>query len=83
MIVFATPAGLRASYFDNEGHAINYAMTATADGVEMLSDDVPNQPRFKLTIPRTEPTSSPSTSRSRCRASPELKHYTGATVHRK
>jgi hypothetical protein len=48
MIVFASPAGLRASYWDNEGHAIEYAVTASRDHIELLSDEVPHQPRFKL-----------------------------------
>jgi len=81
MVVFATPAGLRASYFDNEGHAIQYAVAVTAQRVALASDDVAGQPRFQLTydvhgadelvvdfaiaMPGAEP-----------------RHYTGATVHR-
>ncbi|HEY1551485.1 MAG TPA: hypothetical protein VGG28_26835 [Kofleriaceae bacterium] len=81
MIVFATPAGLRASYWDNEGHVINYAVAITGDRVEMLSDDVANQPRFKLTndVHGDDDTidffmKPPGAA--------EFQHYVGGTVHR-
>jgi hypothetical protein len=42
---------LKAIYFDNEGHVINYAVTAPSgkDSVELLSDASPSGPRFRLT----------------------------------
>jgi hypothetical protein len=52
MIVFAVPGALRASYFDSEGHVIQYTVTATADRVELLSDEAPGQPRFRLRYDR-------------------------------
>jgi len=48
MVVFPTPAGLRAAYFDNEGHIIQYAVTTSAQRIELISDAVPGQPRFRL-----------------------------------
>jgi hypothetical protein len=51
MMIYGTPAGLRATYADMEGHAINYAVTATADPKRavFLSDEIPGAPRFRLT----------------------------------
>jgi hypothetical protein len=48
MIVYATPAGLRAHYFDNEGHVIDYSISASADAIELVSDEHPGAPRFRL-----------------------------------
>lgn len=82
MIVFAAPSGLRASYFDNEGHIIQYAITATADRIELVSDAVPQQPRFRL---RYELHGSDELAIDFAIAmpgSPEFRHYTGGTVHR-
>jgi hypothetical protein len=49
-VVFSSPAGLRASYFDNEGHHIQYRVDVTADRntVTFLSDNEPGAPRFRL-----------------------------------
>jgi hypothetical protein len=82
MIVFATPAGLRASYWDNEGHAINYAVEAKPDHVEMLSDQVPNMPRFKLRYDVKGPDELAIDFSIAMPGSSELKHYTGGVVHR-
>src|ERR1700759_1068334 len=30
-LIYASPAGLRANYFDNEGHVISYAVTRSGD----------------------------------------------------
>ncbi|TMQ20450.1 MAG: hypothetical protein E6J90_11475 [Deltaproteobacteria bacterium] len=82
MIVFATPAGLRASYFDNEGHAIQYAITATADRIELLSDPAAGQPRFRL---RYELHGSDELAIDFAIAMPgsaDFQHYTGGIVHR-
>jgi hypothetical protein len=53
LIVFVDPAGgkLRASYFDNESHVIQYTVSVAADGraATFLSDAAPNAPRFRLT----------------------------------
>jgi hypothetical protein len=52
MVVFrAQDGGLRASYFDGEGHMINYAVTATDNPktVVFLSSETAGAPRFRLT----------------------------------
>ncbi|HTR53136.1 MAG TPA: hypothetical protein VMJ10_20715 [Kofleriaceae bacterium] len=49
MVIYAAKDGLRASYFDNEGHVIAYAVTAAENHVELVSDAAPGAPRFKLT----------------------------------
>jgi hypothetical protein len=82
MIVFATPAGLRASYFDNEGHAINYAIEAAADHVEMVSDDVPTMPRFKLRYDVHGPDELAIDFAIAMPGSTDFKHYVGGVVHR-
>src|SRR5262245_18037337 len=38
LIVFAAHGGLRASYFDNEGHVIAYSVSASADRIELVSE---------------------------------------------
>jgi hypothetical protein len=51
-IIYRGPdGGLQASYFDNEGHAIHYAVAPSADGrnIVFLSDAVAGVPRFRLT----------------------------------
>jgi hypothetical protein len=43
---------IRAIYFDNEHHVINYAVNPITDpvaGLTLESDDIPKQPRFRLT----------------------------------
>ncbi len=53
MIIYpeATGSHLRASYFDNEGHVIHYAVLPLEDGkaVEFLSDASPVHPSYRLT----------------------------------
>ena len=52
MLVWRNPNGaFRAAYVDNERHAIQYAVTATAEpkGAVFLSDEVAGMPRFRLT----------------------------------
>lgn len=48
---------LRAIYFDSEGHVIQYAVTASADGdtVQFLSDVSPAAPTYRLTYTRKGP----------------------------
>jgi len=82
MVIYHEPSGLRAKYFDNEGHVIDYGITAAGTRVEFLSDEVANMPRFKLTydlhgadeIAIDFAMAAPSTT--------EFEHYTGAVVHR-
>lgn len=49
-LLVISPAGnvLRATYWDNEGHVIQYTVTGEADRVTFESDEAPGAPRFKL-----------------------------------
>jgi hypothetical protein len=49
-VVFSSPAGLGASYFDNEGHYIQYRVDVSADRntVTFLSNNESGAPRFRL-----------------------------------
>jgi len=82
MIVFQSPTGFRASYFDNEGHVINYAITVSGPHIELASDEVPGAPRFKLVY---EIKSADEVAIDFAMAMPgaaDFKHFTGGTVHR-
>ena len=48
-------APLRAIYFDNEGHVINYSINISPDQktIEFVSDVLPSSPRFRLTYVKT------------------------------
>ena len=51
MVLFAgAPGAVRASYFDNEGHVLQYA--ARAEGsparAEFVTDEAPGTPQFRL-----------------------------------
>lgn len=48
----------RATYYDSEGHVIEYAVTASADGnrIEWFSAIRPGEPRFRFTYTFTSPT---------------------------
>src|SRR5450631_3301938 len=45
----AAGKGLRAIYFDNEGHVISYSVETISDGVRFVSDAATPGPRFRLT----------------------------------
>lgn len=81
MVIYRTPAGLRASYWDNEGHVIAYAITAEASRVKLVSDEAPNAPRFELTYDVRGPD---ELAIDFAIAPPggTLQHYTGGVVHR-
>jgi hypothetical protein len=52
MIVYQEPQkAIRAIYFDNEGHVINYTaqFSQNKDTLTFRSDLVPDTPRFRLT----------------------------------
>ena len=51
MVIYAAAAGgLRADYYDNEGHDIHYAVTTPAPGqASFVSDAVSGAPQFRLT----------------------------------
>jgi hypothetical protein len=50
-VIFESPAGLGATYFDNEGHRIQYGVVAAADrqSITFVSSPEQGQPRFRLT----------------------------------
>jgi hypothetical protein len=82
MVLFHAPTGLRASYVDNEGHVIAYAVTASGDHVELLSDEAPGQPRFRLTYEMRPANELAIDFAIAMPGSTEFKHYTGGVVHR-
>lgn len=82
LIVFPGAAGLRASYFDNEGHTLQYAVSASPAGIEMLSDDAPGQPRFKLRYDARGPGELAVEFAIAAPGSTEFRRYTGALVQR-
>ncbi len=55
MIAYPDPAGkgLRAIYFDNEGHVINYMVEPIEGGVQFMSEASKTMPRFRLTYKKT------------------------------
>ena len=55
MIAYPDPAskGLRAMYFDNEGHVISYGVEVISDGVRFVSDAAAPGARFRLTYKRS------------------------------
>jgi hypothetical protein len=55
LMVVYPEQGLRATYFDNEGHVIHYRATAAGDAVTFVSDASGGGPRFRLSYRRTGP----------------------------
>ena len=51
MIIYPDYMGnpLKAIYFDNEGHTINYSITYADKSIALTSDKIPNVPIFRLT----------------------------------
>jgi hypothetical protein len=50
MIIYAARGGVRADYFDDEGHVIHYGVRTPADGQAVfLSDAVTGEPTYRLT----------------------------------
>jgi hypothetical protein len=82
MIVFKAPSGLRATYFDNEGHVINYAIATSGPHIELASDEIPGAPRFKLVYDIKNPDEIAIDFSIAMPGATEFKHYTGGTVHR-
>jgi hypothetical protein len=54
MVIYATASsGVRADYYDNEGHVIRYSVTVRSPKEAVfLSDAVAGEPRFRLTYKR-------------------------------
>lgn len=74
--------GKRATYWDNEGHVIAYAITASPEHIEFLSDDIAGKPRFKLTYDVKGPDELAIDFAVALPGAGEFQHYTGGTVHR-
>lgn len=49
MVVYEENGGLRADYFDSEGHVIRYAGSTGPNRVVLVSDPDPRGPRYRLT----------------------------------
>jgi hypothetical protein len=51
MIVYQEGGKIKATYFDNEQHVINYSVSVSADSgsIVFASDITPSAPRFRLT----------------------------------
>jgi hypothetical protein len=54
LVVFPSAAGLRATYWDNEGHVIQYALTTAEGRVTFESDAAAPGPRFKLVYEKSQ-----------------------------
>ncbi len=55
MVIFVSPTGVRADYYDSEGHTIRYRVTSPGPGLAVfLSEPAPGGPRFRLTYKRVE-----------------------------
>jgi hypothetical protein len=58
MVIYQGPdgKGMRADYFDNEGHVIQYSVAVSADGrtVTFLTEPSPSSPGFKLIFNRLQ-----------------------------
>jgi hypothetical protein len=55
MIIYPQPVGnrLRAMYFDNEGHVIDYAVESSESSVQFRSEATTSSPGFRLTYKKT------------------------------
>lgn len=54
MIIYLSGTGVRADYYDSEGHVIRYAVRSPAPGQAVfLSDGAAGEPRFRLTYTQT------------------------------
>jgi hypothetical protein len=50
MVIYGAAGGVRADYYDSEGHVIRYAVTSPASGhAVFVSDPMPGALRFRLT----------------------------------
>ena len=50
MVIYPAGRDFKAEYFDNEGHVIHYAVSASSDGntITFVSDEAAPGPRFRL-----------------------------------
>lgn len=62
---------------------IQHAVAATAERVELISDEAPGQPRFRLRYDRNGADElAIDFAIAMPDAAPEFRHYTGGVVHR-
>jgi hypothetical protein len=83
MTIYPEAGGLRAIYFDNEGHVIHYAVTDSASGTEFLSDLQPGAPRYRLTYKKSGSGLKISFDIAPPGKADEFKTYTEGTLRRK
>jgi hypothetical protein len=88
MVIYPRPGGkgLEASYWDNEGHIIHYALNPSPDGraLVFVSDVVAGAPRFRLTYTKTKPDTLGIEFEIAAPGKPDnFKRYLEATAHRK
>jgi hypothetical protein len=87
MVIYAEPGGKgqRAIYFDNEGHVINYQVTAAAgSGLTFVSEAMPAAPRFRLTYTKGQNDTVGIKFEIAPPGKPDgFKKYLDGTVHRK
>ena len=58
MILYASGGGVRADYYDNEGHVIRYAVSSPAPGQAVfVSEPGSGEPKFRLTYKLTSESS--------------------------
>jgi hypothetical protein len=81
MVIYPEAPGLRAIYFDNEGHVIHYRVTAAESQAVFTSEEGPG-PRFRLTY-RKNPDGTVRTIFEIAPPGGELKTYLEGTVRRK
>jgi hypothetical protein len=56
MVIYAAPGGIRADYYDSEGHVIRYVVQSPAAGQAVfLSEAAAGAPRFRLAYTLTAP----------------------------
>ena len=87
MIIYKTRDGkYRASYFDNELHVIQYAVTPITDpvaGATFLSDEVTGMPRFRITYTLTDPKMEKIVFEIKSGGAADFKTYAEGTATRK
>ncbi|MGA3211055.1 MAG: hypothetical protein ABSD20_07080 [Terriglobales bacterium] len=84
MVVYAEHGHVRAVYFDNEGHVINYTPSFSPDGktLTLVSDPAPNAPTFRLSYVSTAPDVLKVNFEIAAPGTSAFKSYLGGLVHR-
>jgi hypothetical protein len=88
MVIYPSSGGkgLQASYWDNEGHFIHYALNPSPDGrtLTFVSDVVSGAPRFRLTYTKKQPDTVGIKFEIAAPGKPDgFKTYLEAAVHRR